>query len=55
MIGFEFEIIDFCQKQDRPPNIPISFIRLKISRYRKKVLWFITMIAESENKEMDDF
>ena len=57
MIDLRFEIIDFCQKQDRPPNIPISFIRLKILRYTKEsVMLFITkMIAESENKEMDDF
>ena len=58
MIGFEIWNYWFLQKnKDRPPYIAISFIRLKISRYTKEsgMLLITKTIAESENKEMDDF
>ena len=54
---WDLKLLISAKKQDCPPNIPISFIRLKISRYTKESgkLFITKTIAESENKEMDDF
>lgn len=52
-----FENIDFLTDKDRPPYTPISFIRLKVLRFREEsdMLCVNKIIAVSENKEMDAF